>query len=56
MYGQLMAGASSLFIVGSLPSYWSVHYQRFYCIHVIAICDTNMQYVIPNEPALLWLM
>ena len=35
MYGQLMAGASSLSIVGRLSSYRSVHYRRFYCIPLL---------------------
>ena len=39
MYGQLIwQGASSLFIVGRLSSYWSGHYRRFYCIYILQKC------------------
>ena len=42
MYGQLMAGASSLSIVGKLSSYRSVHYRRFYCICIHTVCSVEL--------------
>ena len=39
MYGQLMAGASSLSIVGRLSSYWSVHYRKFTVFRACTVHD-----------------